>query len=146
MKIIDTIKESTIKQIVSGIFGILILLIGLIFPDIIPGIFRYLIQNLSKEALIRITSLAILLSVLLFGLSLLLYLKSRKQLTPKCGILWDRNKEPYCPACEKPLSEYHFSYIPADPYYEFTCIQCDKNIRLMHNSKPISLEEAQKLL
>lgn len=142
MKIIDTIKESATKYTLSAIFGILILLIGAIYQDLLPILYPEVIQNLPKEVFLKITTLAILLFVLSSVLSLFYYLKSRTKLIPKCGILWDKNKEPYCTACEKPLSEYYFS----DPYYGFRCIQCDKDIRLMHDTKPISLPEAQKLL
>ena len=146
MNIIDTIKESAIKQIVSGIFGILLLLIGLIYPDIIPGIFRYIIQNLSKEALLKITSLAILLSILLAGLSFTIYLKYKPRLTAKCGVLWDKNKEAHCPACKSPLSESTFYNAPANMHHFYKCINCDKEITLKHNGKNILLDEALKLL
>lgn len=146
MKITDTIKESATKCILSAIFGLLGILIGSLYSEIIPILLPTIIQELPKSILLKMLTLAILLFFLSFAWSFAIYSKYKTRLTPKCGVLWDKNKEAHCPACEKPLSEYCFVNIPSNPHYKFKCIQCDRDILLMHDSKPISLLEAQKLL
>ena len=117
---------------------------GSLYSDIIPKISQYLIPNASKEVLLKITTLATILFALSVALSLVIYLKYRKKLIPKLGVLWDKNKEAYCPACEIVLSEYQEQDDP--PIYEFTCVKCNAHIRLMNFGKSISLSDAQKFL
>ena len=142
MKIMDIIKENSIKLILSGLFAILVFLAGSIYHDLSLTFLQTILESISKQLLLKLFLMAIIGIVLISVLALYFYLKSKTKLIPKCGVLWDKNKEPHCPACEKPLSEGYFS----NPYYEFKCIQCGSYIRLMHNAKPISLNEAQKLL
>ena len=106
MKIIDTIKEHTIKYFLSALFGLLILLIGLIYQDVLLVIYPEVIQKLPKEVFLKITTVAIILFALSSALSFIFYLKLKNELIPKFGVLWDKNKEAYCPACRIPLSHY----------------------------------------
>lgn len=147
MKIIEKIKEATIIQILSAMLGVLLLLIGSIYLEALPLILPSIVQQLPKTLLLKLLILAIVLFVLSVALSLTIYLKYLKlktKLIPKFGVLWDKNKEAYCPACEISLSEYQEQDNP--PIYEFTCVKCNAHIRLMHIGKSISLEDAQKIL
>lgn len=144
MKVIEKIKEATIIQIISALFGVLILLIGSIYSEALPLILPAIIQQLPKTILLKITTLAIALSVLSIALTFVVYFKFKKNLIPKFGVLWDKNKEAYCPACQIILSEYHEQEDP--PFYEFKCVKCGSYIRLMHFGKSISLVNAQTKL
>jgi len=144
MKIIDNIKEATVIQILSAMLGVLILLIGSIYSEVLPLLFPTIVQQLPKTLLLKLLTLAITLFVLSLALSLAVYLKLKRKLIPKFGVLWDRNKEAYCPACEIVLSEYNEQGDP--PIYEFRCIKCNSYIRLMHLGKSISMTNAQQLL
>jgi len=144
MKIIDTIKEHTIKYFLSALFGLLILLIGLIYQDVLLVIYPEVIQKLPKEVFLKITIVAIILFVLSSVLSLIFYLKLKNKLIPKFGVLWDKKGEAYCPSCEIILSEYHEQTSPL--ICSFTCVKCHTNIRLNNLGKSISLLDAQKLL
>ena len=146
MKIIDTIKESTTKYLLSAIFGFFGLLIGALYSEVFPIIFPIIIQELPKTVLLKLLLVATILLVLSWFLSFALYLEHKRKLTPKCGVLWDKKKEAYCPACETVLSEYWEQQSSDDPVCEFKCMKCDCHIRLMHLGKNISLSDAQKLL
>ncbi len=146
MKIIDTIKESTTKHILSAIFLVLGILIGSLFSETIPTLLPIIVQESSKSALLKMLSLAILLFFLSIAWSFIVYFEYRAKLTPKCGVLWDKNKEAHCPACDNLLSEYYVIQTSSIRHYKFKCIQCNKEIFLMYNGDPISLFEAQKLL
>lgn len=143
MNIIDTLKESAIKQLISSIFGVLILLIGSLYLDIIPKIFQYLIPNVSKEAILKIGTLAILLFFLSTALSIILYCKLKNKLKPNFGVHWDKDKEPYCPTCKNLLSKYYFNKKTA-----LKCNACKEiTIKLFDdNGKELSLDEAIELL
>lgn len=142
MNIIDTLKESAIKQLISSIFGVLILLIGSLYLDIIPKIFQYLIPNVSKEAILKIGTLAILLFFLSTALSIILYCKLKNKLKPNFGVLWDKNKNAFCPACKIHISSYDKKIPPS-----FFCCNCDKSLPLVTKTgKSITLEKAIELL
>ena len=145
MKIIDSIKEATIIQIISALLGVLILLIGSVHSEAIPLILPILIQQLPKIILLKILTLATILCILLIALSVSLYLRLKTKLIPKFGVLWDKNKEAYCPSCKIPLFEYN-EQENGPPIYEFTCIGCNSDIRLTNFGEPISLKDAQKLI
>jgi hypothetical protein len=146
MKFIDTIKEASIKYWLSAIFAVLILLIGSIYQDVIPLIYPEIIQKLSKEVFLKITTLAIILFFLSIFVALFIYLHYRPKLKTKFGILWDKNKEAYCPACRNPLSAYFPYRFDSTTVKAFKCIKCDKYIPITHNSKIIDLDDAKKML
>ena len=142
--IIDNIIESATKYLISAIIGFLGLLIGTLFPTTFQKIFPTIVEKVPKAVLFQLLLVAIILFVLSLFLTLVIYLKYRTKLIPKCGVLWDKNKEAYCPACKTVLSEYSEQETP--PIYEFRCINCNSDIRLSYYGKPISLNDAQKLI
>jgi hypothetical protein len=147
MKIIDTIKEHTIKYFLSSLFGFLILLIVLIYQDVILVIYPVVVQELPKEVFLKITTVAILLFALSSVLSFIFYLKLKNKLVPKFGVFWDKNKEAYCPACRNLLSAYlSYSFDNPVPMKAFKCINCDKYVLITHNSNIIELDDAKKML
>jgi hypothetical protein len=146
MKLIDTIKESGTKLLLSAIFGVLGILIGSLYSDVIPIVLPIVIQELPKTVLLKMLSVAILLFSLSILASLFIYFQYKPKLITKFGVLWDKNKEAYCPSCQTPLSEGTHFNSAADNYYYFKCFKCKIPIRLKHNGKNILLDEAQKLL
>jgi hypothetical protein len=62
------------------------------------------LEQLPIHILIRIMVLLLLWLILL--LAYVIYLKIKHKLALKFGVLWNRNKEPYCPIHEKPLSRH----------------------------------------
>jgi hypothetical protein len=86
-------------------------------------------------------STTLALSCLLWAASyIFLILKNRDKFKPKFGILWDKNKEPYCPACKTLLSGY--TEEPPDHFF-FWCHHCKTNVFIYHG-KGIRLSEARK--
>lgn len=146
MEIIDTIKESSTKYFLSSLFGLLILLIGAIYQDILPILYPEIIQKLPKEVFLKITTLAILLFVLSSVLSFIFYLKLKNKLTPKFGVVWDKGKEPYCPNCEKPLKKYTFE-LDGNITAGIDCAKCNKSFKLITDEgERLTLPEAKTLL
>jgi hypothetical protein len=152
MKIIEHIKSESIKYLVSALFGLLILLIGLIYQDALLVIYPEVIQKLPKEVFLKITTLAILLFFLSSILALYFYLQYKNKLVPKFGIYWSKDKEPHCPACKGLMSrEMPMKYNNTE-YTAFVCLKCYPSpkitdfVGLNHNGSFITRSEAIKLL
>ncbi len=76
----------------------------------------------------------------------LLCFKIRKNVKPKFGVKWDKNKEPYCPTCDKPLAR-HPAKLENAVITGIDCIKCNKSLILMtDDGKRITLIEAKKLM
>ncbi len=147
MKIKDNILSEAIKQLVSAISGVLILLIYSLYSDLIPIIAQKVIPNVSKQVLLKITTLATVLFILSAVLSFVFYLKLKIKLIPKFGVLWDKNKETYCTACQVPLSRYTEDISPSGKKsYFFRCVKCDKVLYLVDDGIPIRIQDARKRL
>lgn len=146
MKLIDTIKESTTTYLLSAVLGLTGLIIGSLYSEIIPIVSQKVLEEVSKLVLLRLLLLATILCGISWFLSLAIYLKYRRKMIPKAGVLWDKKKEAYCPSCEIPLSEYWEDPSSSSPTYEFTCMKCNSHIRLSHEGKPLPMKDVQKLL
>jgi len=145
MKIIDSIKEHTIKILLSGLFAILVFLAGSMYHDLSATFLQTILEATPKPLLLKLLIVATIIVVLMSALSLYFYLKNKTKLIPKFGVLWDKNKEAYCPSCKIPLSEYN-EQEHGPPIYEFICMGCGVDIRLTNFENPISLKNAQKLI
>jgi hypothetical protein len=146
LKITESIKESTTKYLLSAILGVLVLLIGSIYSDLIPIILPSIIQQLPKTVLLKMLTLAITLFVLSLGLSWVIYIHFKTKFIPKFGVVWDKNGDPYCPVCEKPLAK-HTVKIDGKIEAALHCVKCDRSLALITDEgNRISLIEAKKLL
>ena len=97
-----------------------------------------------------IIHIGFVLIIVILNIWLNLYLKQRIKnkikLRPKFGVLWDRNKEPYCPICENPLARYKVR-LSGKTETGFNCANCDKRFSLITDEgKRITVIEAKKLL
>lgn len=75
-----------------------------------------------------------------------LHRKSRKNaLRLYFGIYWDKEKNPYCPACKTPLNYFHDNEY--NEYHTFECIKCNKEMSAKDiNGNYLSLKQAKELL
>jgi len=61
------------------------------------------------------------------------------------GIYWDKEKNPYCPACKTPLNYFHDN--EHNKYHTFECIKCNKEMSAKDiNGNYLSLKHARELL
>ena len=102
----------------------------------------------SSESL-PLLAIAITLSsfyLVLLASYIFLCFKIRNNLKTKFGVLWDKNKQPYCPIHEKPLSRHkvrsHGKIVTG-----LGCPECSKHFHLMTDEgKRLTLEDAKKKL
>jgi len=126
----------------------IIILIGILqignLQDLVTADLR---QPYEKIPILTIGATATLLYLVLLASYILLCLKIRKNLTLKFGILWDKNKEPYCPIHEKPLSR-HKVKINGKIVAGLDCRKCNKESFhiITDEGETLTLEEAKRQL
>jgi hypothetical protein len=103
---------------------------------------KYCLETIDQ---LKPSIILLLLVVLLLGLTVVILFSCQFnkniKLKPKFGVLWDKDKEPHCPACQSPLSQAVFG-----GNVDLNCIKCNQTIWLTDNNKDINLEEARELL
>ncbi len=126
------------ERLKSAIVGALSLVVAQIGVEIYP-IFRLIEEYTSKRLLLF---LCILLGILLL---LNLYsLYSLNRLNLKFGLYWDKQKNPYCPGCRKPL---HGFYKQADNHrYGGKCVTCGKSVQLDESTTGKDIDEIKAML
>ncbi len=139
-KLIEKIIENSINILITLIVSLIVLAGSQILPLILPSI----LEQIPSKILLTLLTLSILINLIL--VSFIIYSHFKNKLIPKFGLLWDKNKEAYCPACETLLSEYFAWDSSPEKEYGFMCLKCKQRIYLTHKGKPFSLEEAQKQL
>jgi hypothetical protein len=97
--------------------------------------------------ILTIAATAISLYLVLLASYILLCLRIRKNLRLKFGILWDKDKEPYCPVHEKPLSR-HKVKMDGKIVAGLDCRKCNKESFhiITDEGETLTLEEAKKQL
>lgn len=148
MNINDIIKKLPFA-IATPIMLHLTILLGITQLDRLDVVFPYLALLRVGNPLSTTVITLSLLYLLMVASYILLYLKYRDKLIPKFGVLWDKNKEAYCPACRNPLSHY-VTWASESPgalsTKAFECVKCDKRIMITHNGDVIELDDARKML
>ena len=99
----------------------------------------------AKIPTLTIATTVSLLYLLMVASYIILFIKYKTKLSPKFGVLWDNNKEPYCPSCKTLLSQSVIDF-DFDKKIRLECMKCDDFLSLVNNGKEISLEEARALL
>lgn len=126
--------------------------IGMI-AGLLVSLLLYLAENHWAswyQSAISILTVKLLLSLFLPSLAcnlVLIYFvvkswrKSRTENVAAFGILWDRDKNSYCPSCEIPMSDYD-RYIPYSEEKCFLCASCKGTFKLRDKlGNPINLAD-----
>lgn len=69
-------------------------------------------------------------------------MSKERQLTIHLGILWDKESNPHCPACETPLG----AYAAYGNSYAFKCVKCNRLVEIWGDGaepKTITIDEAR---
>lgn len=101
----------------------------------------------GKVPVLTISISVLSLYLLMLASYIILYIKFKNKLTPKFGVFWDKNKEPYCPACQSLLNKESVNISDPDATVYLKCIHCDKYVYLsLDEPKRLTLSEAKKYL
>ena len=118
--------ELSIASVVGLIVGAIVTTLVWLFSDV-PSAIMSLLPTLSSKVL---TKLSLGLFVLVLFEAVWIYILRRRpqeKLRPCFGILWDKDANPYCPSCQKLLSNYHEGqhYVPS-----LRCTACQKSFTI----------------
>lgn len=140
MKLSEIISLCT--KVLLPIFApsISILVITMIFPK---GI-NYALNLIEIHKLRTLILITLIASVACIELVYLITYKSKLKLKLKFGAYWDKELNPYCPICEKPLKRITES--EQEYYYDLYCYICEKHICLYNDKEFLTFSEAKKLL
>jgi hypothetical protein len=115
-------------------------LLGLLGKAVLPALWPALVASVTTQTLLPILGLSLLVN--LTCVLALVHMSKERQLTGHIGILWDKDKNPYCPACETLLGGYAFyEEKPA-----LRCVKCEKAVFLFDDGseiKTLTLDEAR---
>ena len=144
-KIIDIINKHLPPRISIPLILHIVVLTGLLYISPQKGW-----ESFSKKAcellpMLTISTTATILYLILVASYILLCLNIRKTLKPRFGILWDKDKEPYCPIHEKPLSRHKLKK-NGKTVTGLECRKCTTSFHAIDNGEILTLEEAQKKL
>jgi hypothetical protein len=122
--------SSIVGWCVAAIFGTAAALLKWAFPDAWEQICSTILALISPRQLL--TLLLISLSVNLTGIAFkLASLKSQQSLRKRFGVLWDSEKNPYCPICNSHLATHNqFGHMEN----EYFCKPCNNLVYLTDSS------------
>jgi hypothetical protein len=84
----------------------------------------------------RLNSLTVSLSFNIILIIVFLIFNKKSSFKLLYGVYWDKNKNPHCPRCQKPIGQYDFK----EGYW---CINCNTTIALTDNQgQEINAEKA----
>jgi hypothetical protein len=140
---LEKLKELLLKHTTELLGGLLTLLFGTIFWQIIPLLLSPLWTRLSPPTLQRILGLSLLSIVALLAYILTLRYKLKTKLKIKFNLFWDKHANPFCPACQALLTNYGLhGYGATNP--TLICIRCHQAVAIRDDTaKFMPLETAK---
>lgn len=106
-------------------------------------VFRYV----PKTILLILPLVILLLLLLALSYIIILRKKIKGELKQALGVYWDKELNPYCPACKSILSNYAFHRSGSKYFPGFKCIKCKDIIHLSGETKMfIEISEAKEVV
>ena len=144
-KILDLVDKHLPRRISVPLI-LHILIVGFIVSKYSDRVWITILKKWNEPLpILIIAATASVLYVVLFVSYTVLCLKIRKNLRPKFGVLWDKDREPYCPIHERPLSRHR--YKSGKTVAGVDCKKCKSTLELIKDDGVrLTLEEAKKQL
>lgn len=116
-KFVEKLVEHAAEAAVAAVSVLLVWVAHQLSPVVLPLIE----SHLSNQVLVALLLASLAVNALL---ALLIYVLSRKPpFKLKYGIYWDSERNPHCPACQKPVAKYGDYQVGGKGYY---CKPCNK--------------------
>lgn len=103
MNLLSRIKEALLSRVVEACAAAVTVLFAWVTSIVGPAIWSAIFETVPVQALLPVLLLSILLNLIL---GLLLHSAihgSETKLTLLNGIYWDKDRNPFCPVCQKPV-------------------------------------------
>ena len=121
MKALDKLKDALTERAAEAIAASLTVVLAWAAYQIAPVILPAVEAAVSKRVLL---ALLVTSGVLNFIFLVVAWHSSKgDDLRLKYGIYWDKQKNPHCPSCKKPISGYNSYQFSGKGYY---CKPCNK--------------------
>jgi hypothetical protein len=121
MKVIDKLKDALAERAAEAIAASLTVLLVWAAYQIAPAILPAIEDVVSKRVLLALLVTSAALNVIF--LVVVWYSSKGDGLRLKYGVYWDKQKNPHCPSCKKPISGYASYQFHGKGYY---CKPCNK--------------------
>ena len=131
MKIKELVLQNTLNIATLLIVAMILWLAKTIYPLIIPSI----LEELPNKILLILLAVSMTIN---FALFILFLFNKKEKLKPFLGAYWDKNLNPYCPACK--------SLVRTFPEGRLSCLKCKEITQLSSVSKSLTLSEAHDLI
>ncbi len=121
MSLLDKVKDSLATRAAEAIAASLTVLLAWAAYQIAPSVLPAIEAAVSKQVLLALLVTSVALNVVF--LFTVWFVSRREPLRLKCGIYWDREKNPHCPSCKTPVAAYGKYSVGGEGYY---CKPCGK--------------------
>ncbi|MBZ4187216.1 hypothetical protein K7B09_12880 [Thermomonas sp. RSS23] len=139
MKLIDKLKDTLADRAAEAIASSLTVVLAWAAYQIAPAILPAIEDVVSKRFLLALLATSSALNVIFFVATW--YSSKSDDLRLKYGVYWDKQKNPHCPSCKKPISGYASYQFHGKGYY---CKPCNKVFPLT-DAQGNTIEPAQVL-
>jgi hypothetical protein len=137
--------QKAIQNSLSLLSGEFLLVTGLFLVFLRDSVASWMQDNQAKYWLANSIVFLISITIVLFSYILILHYKHRLKFS--LGAYWDKELNPYCPSCKKPLSNYGLYSAGRKNYPGLKCIECKEVIRLSDGNKIcLTIEGAQEIV
>jgi len=138
------LKEHAAAMLLSALAALFVSILSEISREVGPLVLDTLSRSVSPTALLRLLSMCLLTMMIEMSFVIYLILKLKTKLKPRFGMLWDREKNPHCPACQSLLADLGNCAIGS---IRFKCLKCNQGIMLVNDKGSIiELDKAKSLL
>jgi hypothetical protein len=143
MQLPERLKEKGTELLLAGLVGSLGYLLTIVWTEFSAPFFQKVLPEISNKALFAIAlTLLVLLLISCFTIVLLIRAINDK-LKLRFGVYWDKKKNPHCPGCKKPISDYR----QYGTHFGYGCMSCNRTILLERaDGTPITAQEAMNSL
>lgn len=122
MSILSRAKEAALSHTVEACAAAIAVLLAWVFSIVAPVLWPAISAAVPPQALLPALLLSLLLNLIL---AVLLYSATRKpepEFQLRFGVYWDKNNNPHCPVCQKPVVYDDWGY----QGWGYYCQPCSK--------------------
>ena len=103
MSFLEKAKEAAESKIIELFVIAITVLLGWIFSFIAPAIKNAILAEVSVQVFLPVLLLSLLINLVLLVVLFLVVRKHDNSLELRYGVYWDKQRNPYCPVCQKPV-------------------------------------------
>jgi len=103
MSFLEKSKEAVESRLVELFVAAITILLGWILSLVSPAIKHAILEEIPVQVFLPVLLLSILINLALLVVLFLVVRKHDNSLELRYGIYWDKQRNPHCPLCQKPV-------------------------------------------